>query len=565
MKTSSSQRDREIIELLESLRSFEAQYPPELLAARRAAFIGQIQIAQRGMVAVQEAESSQDQEIIKNLERLKTLDPAYPPELLAARRAAFIDQIPQRNVLSVKEARAAQDQEIIKNLENLKSLEPEYPPELLAARRAAFIGRVVQRGEEALAEQDQQVINMLGSLKSARVEYPAQLLTARRSAFIRQIGGWSRFSLLDALRSAIQSKLTYISKVLTAPRLQVMRTSLVLAALIMAAFVGSLMGNRNLFSPTPTENEISRPLPVSATSTQGLVMTTCEPGESPPLCLVEGSDNKENLTFQGNGVARAAVAKDNLPGFNGIHHAGHVNDGLYGNGASWISNSAYSWIKIDLGKLTNINTVAFGRDRLGTYNDRDPGQFNIAVALGDNVYADGNSSNDSIEYTMVYDSERAGFDGSVSAAETVQAYFGAVTARYVKVTFTNPGTAIDEIEVFMVRPALLGSDSPIERTKDKPSRATSTNIPTDTPRPTSTPTDIPPTDTPQPTNTPTDVPTDTPEPTNTPTDVPTNTPEPTNTPRPTRTPTDIPSDTPPPPTDPPTAISTDTPMPEPTP
>ena len=345
-----------------------------------------------------------------------------------------------------------------------------------------------------------------------------------------------------------------------------MRTSLVLAVLIMAAFVGSLMGNRNLFSPTPTENEIARPLPVSATSTQGLVMKTCESGESPPLCLAEGSDNKENLTFQGNGVAWAAVAKDNLPGFNGIHHAGHVNDGLYGDGASWISNSAYSWIKIDLGKAANINTVAFGRDRLGNYNDRDPGQFTIAIALSDNVYADGNSSNDSIEYTMVYDSERAGFDGSVSAAETVQAYFGAVTARYVKITFTNPGTAIDEIEVFMVRPVLLGSDSPIERTKDKPSRA-STSIPTDTPRPTSTLTDIPPTDTPQPTNTPTDVPTDTPEPH-----------RPTHrliTYRPIRQspPTRhgrpehrlIYPRTPLPPTDTPTAVPTDTPAPEPTP
>jgi hypothetical protein len=502
------------------------------------------------MVAVQEAKSSQDQEIIKNLESLKSLEPEYPPELLAARRAAFIDQIPQRNVLSVQEAKSSQDQEIIKNLESLKSLEPEYPSELLAARRAAFIGQIVQRGEEALAAQDQQVINVLGSLKSAKVEYPPQLLSARRSAFIRQIAGRSGFSLLEVLRSAIQSKLTYIRKALTAPRMQVMRTSLVLAVLIMAAIVVSLMGNPNQFNPSPTENEISRPLPVSATSTQGLVMTTCEPGESPPLCLGEGSDNKENLTFQGNGVARAAVAKDSLPGFNGIHHAGHVNDGRYGDEASWISNSAYSWIKIDLGKVANINTVAFGRDRLGNYNDRDPGQFTIAVALGDDVYADGNSSNDSIEYTMVYDSERAGFDGSVSAAETVQAYFGAVPARYVKITFTNPGTAIDEIEVFMVRPALLGSDSPIERTRDKPSRATSTNIPTDTPRPTSTSTDIPATDTPVPTNTPTDVPTDTPEPT--------------NTRRPTRTPTDIPSDTPPP-TDPITAIPTDTPMPEPTP
>ena len=561
MKPTASQRDREIIKLLESLKSLGAQYPPELLAARRATFLGHIKTAQRGRVAVQEAKAAQEQEIIKNLESLKSLESEYPPELLAARRAAFIDQISQRGRVAAQEAKAAQEQEIIKNLESLKSLEPEYPSGLLAARRAAFMAQVLQRGEEALASQDQKVINLLGSLKSAKVEYPPKLLAARRSAFVRQIAGWGGLSLLEALRSAIRNKLDYIPKVSLAPMMQVMRTSLVIAGIIMAAFVGSLMGNRNLFSPSPTENEISRPFPVSATSTQGLVMTICEPGYLPPLCLAEGSDNRENLTFQGNGVARAAVAKDTLPGFNGIHHAAHVNDGLYGNGASWISNSAYSWIKIDLGKLTDINTVAFGRDRLGNYNDRDPGQFTIAVALSDNVYADGNSSRDSIEYTLVYDSERAGFDGSVSTAETVQAYFGSVTARFVKITFTNPGTAIDEVEVFLVQPAVIASDGPIERTKDRPSRATSTSIPTDTPQPTSTPTDIPPTDTPQPTSTPTDIP-------------PTHTPQPTDTPRPTRTPTDIPTDTPqqptdtpPPPTDLPTLIPipTDTPMPEPTP
>ncbi|MGZ9220615.1 MAG: hypothetical protein ACXW4Q_00785 [Anaerolineales bacterium] len=560
MKSTSSQRDREIIELLESLKSLEAQYPPELLAARRAAFLGHIQIAQRGMVAVQESKTTQDHEIIKNLERLKSLESEYPSELLAARRAAFIDQISQRSVVAVQEAKAAQDHEIIKNLESLKSLEPEYPSELLPARRAAFIAQVVQRGEEVLAVQDKKVINLLESLKSAKVEYPPKLLAARRSAFIRQIVGWGGLSLLETLRSAIRSKLPYIPKLSLAPMMQVMRTSLVIAGIIMAAFVGSLMGNRNLFNPTPTENEIARPLPVSATSTQGLVMTICEPGYLPPLCLAEGSDNKENLTFQGNGVARAAVAKDNLPGLNGIHHAAHLNDGLYGNGASWISNSAYSWIKIDLGKLTNINTVTFGRDRLGNYNDRDPGQFTIAVALSDNIYSDGNSSKDSIEYTLVYDSERAGFDGSVSAAETVQAYFGSVTARFVKITFTNPGTAIDEVEVFLVQPSVIVADGPVERTKDKPARATSTNIPTDTPQPTDLPTN-----TPRPTSTPTDVPTDTPWPTRTPTDIPTDTPEPTNTPQPTEAPTDIPSETPLPPTEPPTLLPMDTPTLEATP
>ena len=539
MKSTSSQRDQEIIELLESLKSLEAQYPPELLAARRAAFMGQV--AQQSVVSVKQARAAQDQEIIKTLESLKSLEAQYPPELLATRRAAFINQVTQRS----KEALAAQNQEIIKTLESLKSLEAEYPSELLANRRAAFIGQVVQRGEEAMAVQDQKVIKLLESLKSAEIEYPPKLLAARRSAFIRQIVGWGGISLLEALGSAIRSVLTYKPKVSLAPMMRVMRTSLVIAGIIMAAFVGSLMGNRSLFNPTPTENEISGPLPVSATSTQALVRTICKPGYLPPLCLAKDSDHSKSLTFQGNGVARAAVAKDTLPGYNGVH----ANDGLYGNGASWISNSPYSWIKIDLGKMTNINTVTFGRDRLGNYNDRDPGQFTIAVALSDNVYADGNSSNDSIEYTLVYDSERAGFNGSVSAAETVQAYFGSVTARFVKITFTNPGTAIDEVEVFMVQPALMTSDRPIERTKDRPSRATSTNIPTNTPQPTSTPTDIP-TNTPWPTSTPTDIPTDTPQPT----DIPTNTPPP----------TDIPTDTPPP-TDPPTLIPTDTPMPEPTP
>ena len=163
MKPTSSQRDREIIEILESLRSLEEQYPPELLAARRAAFLGHIQSAQQDVAEVQEAKASQDQEIIRNLESLKSVEANYPSELLAARRAAFIGQIAQRGVVGAKEAQAAQNQEILKTLESLKSLEPEYPSELLAARRAAFIGQVIQRGEEVLASQDENVIMLLQS------------------------------------------------------------------------------------------------------------------------------------------------------------------------------------------------------------------------------------------------------------------------------------------------------------------------------------------------------------------------------------------------------------------
>jgi len=46
-----------------------------------------------------------------------------------------------------------------------------------------------------------------------------------------------------------------------------------------------------------------------------------------------------------------------------------------------------------------------------------------------------------------------GFDGLVKGSQTVEADFAPVEARYVKITFQNAGTAIDEVEAFMVQPA----------------------------------------------------------------------------------------------------------------
>jgi hypothetical protein len=279
------------------------------------------------------------------------------------------------------------------------------------------------------------------------------------------------------------------------------------------------------------------------TGTIDVEKVICKPGYLPPLCLVGESDVNEDLTFQGNGSARPAVAKDTLPGYGGIHRASYVNDGLYGPGASWISNSAYSWIKIDLGKSTIINAVAFGRDRLGKFNDRDPGRFVIAVALSDNIYEDGNSSNDYVEYTEVYDSEQVGFDGVVSGPETIQAQF----------------------EPVMVRPPVAADDLTRKPRQNLPSTYP-TSIPVRTLAPTNTSIPIPPnTKTPVPADTATPVPTHTPAPTDTPVPAPTDTPipAPTDTPVPAPTDTRIPAPTdteaPPPPPPPPE----DTPVPPP--
>ena len=118
--------------------------------------------------------------------------------------------------------------------------------------------------------------------------------------------------------------------------------------------------------------------------------------------------NSDNLAFQGNGFALPAVARNNIPGYASIHRPEYANDGFYGNGASWNSHSTGSWLKIDLGRHVLVDRIMLGRDRTGSYNDRDPGQFTIEVALSDAAYANRNNSDGSSEHTLAFDSAAAG-------------------------------------------------------------------------------------------------------------------------------------------------------------
>jgi hypothetical protein len=560
-----------MIELLESLKPVAAEYPADLLAARRAAFIAQIQ--QHNGADVEVESPSQDQ-VIELLGNLKSGGAKYPPELLAARRAAFIGQIQQHNGADARQKSPSRNQ-MVELLGHLKSTGAEYPSEQLAARRAAFIGQIRQRNavgarEELLPSPNGKIGKLFERLKSMEIEYPLKMWSARRSVFVAQIRE-SKVSVLDALRSVLHNLFNGKSKPTMAPAMSFRRMSMVVATLLVVAFMGSLAyGNRQpitqIFAPSSSQGQVVQPSPVAAvTGTGEVAQVICKPGYLPPLCLAKEFDQSQDLTFPGNGSARPAVAKDTIPGHSKIHKAAYVNDGLYGPGASWISNSAYSWIKIDLGEARIINTITFGRDRLGNFNDGDPGQFIVAVALADDIYADGNSSNDYTEYTQVYNSDEAGFDGIVTGPETVEARFDPVNARYVKITFENARTAVDEIEVFMIQPREFASHM-TQRPKDTAVPATFTPIPTNTLIPSKTPTLIPTntlfptfTSTPRPTFTSTPRPTFTftPPPTNT--EVPTDTPEP-----PTDTPPPPPTDTPEPPTDTPEPPPTDTPPPPPT-
>ncbi len=576
MKATPSPQDQgnnqDIIELLKGLEEHKVEYPPELLAARRAAFVAQLEQSRKEKL---KATLPLNGQFLKRLKELKSVKAEYPPELLAARRAAFITAIEQRSTVPTKATKepTAKNQEIIKLLKKISAAEPEYPASMLAARRATFIAAIEQHTTvavevtEELTAKDQEIIKLLKKMSAAEPGYPARMLAARRAAFRRQIALGGGVSLLDALYSSVRNLLLFRLKMPSAQTMSMMRTSLVVAMLMIAVYLGTLFRSHEQFlSPAATQEEIAQAVSVSTdTSTAEVAKVICKPGYLPPLCLAKEAPEDESLTSPESG-ARPAVAKDTLPGYSGVHKAAYANDGLYGPGASWVSNSPYSWIKIDLGKTTSINMVTFGRDRLGSFNDRDPGQFVIAVALSDNVYADGNSSNDYMEYTQVYDSAKAGFDGIVSGSETIAATFSPVEARFIKITFANPGTAVDEVEAFMAQPSQL-VDNATRRPRDETSGAAATALPvynspppqpadvvrpptstpipapTNTPLPPPTKTPVPPTKTPvPPTKTPLPQPTDTPRPpTNTPLPPPTNTPHPpTNTPLPPSTDTAVP-------------------------
>lgn len=461
--------------------------------------------------------------------------------------------------------RAPKDQDLLKILKEMESFTAQYPEELLAARRASFLEQVEQSTvtstEEQPVVQDQKVLNHLRRLGSIPAQYPPQLLAARKALFVRRIIWLNFVNLCAAAWMAI-------TKWIPVPVLHSRRpASLLAAGLALAAFVGYLFfENQAALSPVPAAQLGTVQSGRILTSDTREVRIICKPGAQPPLCLAGEYKHEDGLTYQGNGSARPAVAKDTAPGLGEIHKAAYVNDGLYGPGASWISNSRNSWIKIDLGKATKINTVTFGRDRLGKLSGHDPGQFVVSLALTENLYANGNNSNDIREYQPVFDSEVAGFSGTISDAETVTAQFAPQLARYIKITFENKGTVIDEVEAFMALPP-VASSGPGTTSQDKPpadasdsqetltasSSFTATSMPADTATPLSTVTLLP-------SDTATPIPSATVIPTNT--EIPTSTAIPTSTPVPTDTPTPVPSDTPlPPPTNTPDPPETDTPEP----
>ncbi|MBN1417301.1 MAG: hypothetical protein JXP34_00915 [Planctomycetes bacterium] len=76
-----------------------------------------------------------------------------------------------------------------------------------------------------------------------------------------------------------------------------------------------------------------------------------------------------------------ASASSLLPGY-AIHQVAHLNDGLYGNGHSWIAaGTRDEWAQIELAQVSEVAMVVFSRDREGRYADRLPAGVEVRVSI----------------------------------------------------------------------------------------------------------------------------------------------------------------------------------------
>lgn len=142
-----------------------------------------------------------------------------------------------------------------------------------------------------------------------------------------------------------------------------------------------------------------------------------------------------NLALLPDATANASSV---LPG-HGIHQIAHLNDGLYSNRNSWVSNGEPSWAEIDLGDLYTVSEVAFGSEHSQQYRDRAATRFDILVST------DYHENSDHESWVKVYE-----YDGK-PVQETKTFSFKPVEAQWVRIHIwesVNNSVRIDEIEIY---------------------------------------------------------------------------------------------------------------------
>ncbi|HUY93292.1 MAG TPA: DUF1549 domain-containing protein [Pirellulales bacterium] len=111
-----------------------------------------------------------------------------------------------------------------------------------------------------------------------------------------------------------------------------------------------------------------------------------------------------------------------LAGF-AIHQPQHVNDGLYGNAHSWISNERdKGWVQLDFAEPAQIERVVWSRDRDSQprYADRLATKYEMAVSLDGENWRTVASSADRLDYHYPHRTGNIELAGGLSPNETAE-------------------------------------------------------------------------------------------------------------------------------------------------
>ena len=92
----------------------------------------------------------------------------------------------------------------------------------------------------------------------------------------------------------------------------------------------------------------------------------------------------------------------------GIHQLKHINDGLYGNDHSWISNElGRGWVQLEWPEPVLLDRVIWGRDREGRFGDRLPVRYAVEVSLDGKTWSKVAGETDRAPYGTPWDSQQA--------------------------------------------------------------------------------------------------------------------------------------------------------------
>ncbi|MCA9037994.1 MAG: DUF1553 domain-containing protein, partial [Planctomycetaceae bacterium] len=106
----------------------------------------------------------------------------------------------------------------------------------------------------------------------------------------------------------------------------------------------------------------------------------------PCLDELEVFASTDSPDLPGQNIALAALGTEPTSSGNlsetGRHQLRHINDGLYGNEHSWISNErGRGWVQLEFPRPYLIDRLSWGRDRTGRFRDRLPVRYSIDVSL----------------------------------------------------------------------------------------------------------------------------------------------------------------------------------------